>query len=128
VNHEADSLDQVQRVVEAMTDHARFIIIRNQVHAESFALYEQSLVRVRLLKKLEAKEITMSRLEEWLVEGLNRLNLTVTAAASHESFYLLDRQRLVTWQRRLYEQIESAADLLLPNRPSAKPTHVSAAK
>src|SRR5882724_1028883 len=128
VNHEADSLDQVQRVVEAMADHARFVIIRNQVHAESFTLYDQSQVRVRLLKKLEAKEITIPRMEEWLVEGLNRVNLTITAAANHESFYLLDRQRLMTWQRRLYEQIESAADLLLPNRPTAKPTHASAAK
>jgi len=50
VNHVTDSLDQVQRVVEAMADHARFVIIRNQVHAESFALYGQSQVRVRLLK------------------------------------------------------------------------------
>jgi len=128
VNHEADSLDQVQRVVEAMADHARFVIIRNQVHAESFALYDKSAVRVRLLKQLDAKEITMPRMDDWLVEGLNRVNLTITAAAKHESFYLLDRQRLVTWQRRLYEQIESAADILLPNRPTAKPTHASAAK
>ena len=128
VNHEADSLDQVQRVVEAMADHARFVIIRNQVHAESFSLYDKSAVRVRLLKQLDAKEITMPRMEEWLVEGLNRVNLTITAAAKHESFYLLDRQRLVTWQRRLYEQIGSAADLLLPNRPIAKPTHASDAK
>jgi hypothetical protein len=121
VNHEADSLDQVQRVVEAMADHARFIIIRNQVHADSFALYDQSLVRVKLLKKLGAKEILMPRMEEWLVEGLNRINLTITAAAKHESFYLLDRQRLITWQRRLYEQIESVADLILPGKPSATP-------
>ena len=128
VNHEADSLDQVQRVVEAMADHARFVTIRNQVHAELFTLYDQSAVRVRLLKQLAAKEITMPRMEEWLVEGLNRVNLTITVAAKHESFYLLDRQRLVTWQRRLYEQIESAADLLLPNRPTAKPSHASAAK
>ena len=128
VNHEADSLDQVQRVVEAMADHARFVIIRNQVHAESFALYDKSAVRVRLLKQLDAKEITMPRMEEWLVEGLNRVNLTITAAAKHESFYLLDRQRLVTWQRRLYEQVESAGDLFLPNRPTAKPSHASAAK
>jgi len=128
VNHEADSLDQVQRMVEAMADNARFIIIRNQVHAESFSLYDKSAVRVRLLKQLDAKEITMPRMEEWLVEGLNRVNLTITAAAKHESFYLLDRHRLVTWQRRLYQQIESAADLLLPNRPTAKPTHASDAK
>jgi CobQ/CobB/MinD/ParA nucleotide binding domain len=112
VNHEADSLDQVQRVVEAMANHARFTIIRNQVHAELFTLYDKSAVRVRLLKQLDAKEITMPRMEEWLVESLNRVNLDITAAAKHESFYLLDRQRLVTWQHRLYEQIETTCRLM----------------
>lgn len=121
VNHEADSLDQIQRVVEAMADRARFVIIRNQVHGEAFTLYDQSSVRVRLLKKLGAKEITMARMEDWLVEGLNRTNLTITLAAKHESFHLLDRQRLATWQRKLYEQIESAADLLLPGKSVANP-------
>ncbi len=123
VNHEADSLDQIQRIVDDLGEHARYVVIRNQVHSETFALYDQSAVRVKLLKKLAAKEITMPRLEEWLVEGLNRTNLTVTTAAKHESFYLLDRQRLVTWQRRLYAEIESAGDLLLPETFTAKPVH-----
>ncbi len=125
VNHEADSLDQIQRVVEELGDRASYIVIRNQVHAEAFTLYDQSAVRVKLLKKLGGKEITMHRMEEWLVEGLNRLNLTVTTATKHESFYLLDRQRLVTWQKRLYAEIESAADLLLPEK--FKASHGSSA-
>ena len=64
----------------------------------------------------------MTRMEDWLVEALNRENLTVTAAAKHESFYLLDRQRLLTWQRKLYTEIESVTSLLLPGKhlpPSA---------
>ncbi|MBK7999434.1 MAG: hypothetical protein IPK15_12170 [Verrucomicrobia bacterium] len=116
VNHEADSLDQVQRLVEALGEKARHIIVRNQVHGESFALYESSAVRVKLLKKLGAKEITMPRMENWLVEALNRTNLTATAAAKHDGLYLLDRQRLVTWQKRLYAELEGAADLILPTK------------
>jgi len=42
----------------------------------------------------------MSRMQDWLVEALNAENLTVTAAAKHPAFSLLDRQRLQTWQRR----------------------------
>jgi len=124
VNHEADSLDQIQRVVEELGDKARYVIIRNQVHSDLFSLYDQSAVRVSVLKKLGGKEITMPRMEDWLVEGLNRENLTVTAAIKHGSFYLLDRQRFATWQRRLYTEIESAADLLLPAKPIAAPVHV----
>jgi hypothetical protein len=124
VNHEADSLDQIQRVVEDLDDKASYIVVRNQVHGESFALYDRSAVRVRLLKKLGGREITMTRMEEWLVEGLNRENLTVTAAAKHESFYLLDRQRLLTWQRKLYAEIESVADLLMPAKHFSHAAHV----
>ena len=83
VNHEADSLDQIQRVVEEVSDKASYVVIRNHVHGDSFTLYDRSAVRVRILKKLGGKEITMTRMEEWLVEGLNRENLTVTAAARH---------------------------------------------
>jgi hypothetical protein len=123
VNHEADSLDQIQRVVEELGDKANYVVIRNQVHGDSFTLYDRSAVRVRLLKKFGGKEITMTRMEEWLVEGLNRENLTLTAAAKHESFYLLDRQRLLTWQRKLYAEIESVANLLLPGNHPTHPAH-----
>jgi hypothetical protein len=56
----------------------------------------------------------MSRLQDWLVEALNAENLTITAAVKHPAFSLLDRQRLQTWQRKLYAEIESVAGLLLP--------------
>ena len=49
-----------------------------------------------------------------LVESLNAENLTITAATKHPAFNLLDRQRLQTWQRKLYAEIESITDLLLP--------------
>ncbi len=58
----------------------------------------------------------MTRLQDWLVEALNAENLTITAAAKHSAFSLLDRQRLQTWQRKLFAEIESAADLLLPSK------------
>ena len=70
----------------------------------------------------------MLRMEEWLVEGLNRTNLTVSDAIKHESFYLLDRQRLANWQRRLYAEIKSAADLLLPETSAATPAHAGGSK
>jgi len=38
-----------------------------------------------------------------------------TQANHHADFSLLDRQRLIMWQRRLYEQqIDSVTDFLLP--------------
>ena len=63
---------------------------------------------------LTGRELTMPRMQDWLVEALNRENVTVTTATKHPAFSLLDRQRLLTWQRRLYGELDSAAPLLLP--------------
>ena len=116
VNHELDSVDQVQRLAEQLGNAAGYVVVRNAAHSESFALFDSAEVRVRLKSELGGKEITMTRLQDWLVEALNRENVTITAAARHAAFSLLDRQRLQTWQRKLFAEIESAADLLLPTK------------
>jgi len=69
-------------------------------HSESFTLYEGSEVCAQLKDKLGGKEIAMSQLQDWLVVALNEQNLTITAAAKHQAFSLLDRQRLQTWQHK----------------------------
>jgi cellulose biosynthesis protein BcsQ len=114
VNHESDSVDQVQRLAEQFGKKCSYVVIRNAAHSDSFALFESSEVRAQLKDKLGGREIAMSRLQDWLVESLNAGNLTITAATKHPSFGLLDRQRLQNWQRKLYGEIESVADLLLP--------------
>jgi hypothetical protein len=114
VNHELDSVDQVQRLAEQLGKSAGYVVVRNAAHSESFALFDSAEVRVRLKSQLGGKEIAMTRLQDWLVEALNRENVTITAATKHAAFSLLDRQRLQTWQRKFYAEIESAADLLLP--------------
>ena len=70
--------------------------------------------------EVREREIIMTRLPSWLVEQLNRTNLTITQVKCHADFSLLDRQRLIMWQRRLYEQIDSVTDLMLPAN-SVKP-------
>ncbi len=114
VNHESDSVDQVQRLADQFANKCGYVVVRNASHSESFALFESSEVRSQLKSKLGGREISMTRLQDWLVEALNAANLTITAATKHPTFSLLDRQRLQTWQRKLYTEIESATDLLLP--------------
>jgi hypothetical protein len=117
VNQEADSVDQLQRVTEKLKNTCSYVVLRNTVHSDNFVFYDQAVIRKRLLKELGAKEITMSRLQPWLVEELSHNNLTITPAVVGGHLHLLDRQRLQTWQRRLYAEIESAAELLLPAKP-----------
>ncbi len=114
VNHESDSVDQVQRLADQFGKKCNYVVIRNAAHSDSFALFESSEVRAQLTNKFGGREIAMCRLQDWLVEALNAENLTITGATKHPAFSLLDRQRLQTWQRKLYAEIESVSDLLLP--------------
>ncbi|MBK9140585.1 MAG: hypothetical protein IPM17_17825 [Verrucomicrobia bacterium] len=114
VNHEADSVDQIQRLADQFGKQCSYLVVRNAAHSDSFALFESSEVRAQLKDKLGGREISMTRLQDWLVEALNAENLTITAAVKHPAFSLLDRQRLQTWQRKLYSEIESIAGLLMP--------------
>jgi len=114
INHEPDSLDQVQRLSEELASAAQYLIVRNAAHSDSFAMYEASLVRKQILGPLQGHEIAMTRMPDWLVESHNRENATPTTAKSQPAFSLLDRQRLQSWQRRLYDQLETVKNLLLP--------------
>jgi hypothetical protein len=116
VNHELDSVDQVQRLTDKLAESSHYVIVRNAAHSDSFTLFDSAEVRARLKRDLAGVEITMSRLQDWLVEALNGQNLTITNAAKHASFSLLDRQRLISWQRRFYQELECAAALLLPQK------------
>ena len=117
VNHESDSVDQVQRLTDEFGKKCGYVVVRNAAHSKSFVLYEGSEVCAQLKDKLGGKEIAMAQLQDWLVVALNEQNLTIPAAVKHPAFGLLDRQRLQTWQHKLYAEIESAADLLLPSKP-----------
>jgi hypothetical protein len=56
----------------------------------------------------------MPRLYDWLVAKLNAENSTVSQGIQSSTFSIIDRQRLLNWQRRFNEQVESAKDWMLP--------------
>jgi hypothetical protein len=117
VNQESDSIDQLNRITDKLKNICAYVVLRNTVHSNDFAVFDHSVIRKRLLKELGAKEITMSKLQPWLVEELSHDNLTITPAVADSHLHLLDRQRLQTWQRKFYAEIESAAEFLLPAKP-----------
>ena len=80
VNHESDSVDQIQRLADQFGKQCSYLVVRNAAHSDSFALFESSEVRAQLKDKLGGREIAMTRLQDWLVEALNGENLTITAA------------------------------------------------
>ena len=120
VNHEADSVEQVKIIAEALGAKCRYLIVRNQAHSEQFRIYDNSQTRSRVLNDFAGREIVMPKLYDWLVTGLNETNLSMTAAIAGSEFSLVDRQRLKNWQANFYEQLDLARDLILPNAEQAK--------
>lgn len=114
VNHEMDSIYQIQRLANAIGGEVDFLVVRNEVHGEGFELFDKSKLRQKLMNELNAKEIVVHKMHKWLVEGLQKSKLTPTAARNHEDFTIMDRQRLVNWQRDFYEQLDLVKELLLP--------------
>ena len=119
VNHEADSVEQLRILSDALGNACRWVVVKNEAHSDAFKLYENSRTRRHLLDTLHAREIAMPRLHDWLVALLNEHNVPITTALQHPGFNLLDRQRLKHWQTGFNQQIESASDLLLPPPPTA---------
>ena len=115
VNHEADSVEQVRILSDALGSGCRWLVVKNEAHSDTFKLYENSKTRRHLLDALHAREITMPRLYDWLVTALNEHNVTISGALNYPEFNLLDRQRVKHWQSRFYQQLDRAADLLLPS-------------
>jgi hypothetical protein len=120
VNHEADSVEQVKIIADALGPKCRYVVVRNQAHSEHFKIYDHSQTRSRVLGELGGREIVMPKLYDWLVTGLNETNLSITAAIAQSEFGLVDRQRLKNWQAKFYDQIDLARELLLPTTEQSK--------
>jgi hypothetical protein len=105
VTHEPDSIEQVRVISAAIGKRAGYVVVRNRVHGDGFEIYDQSRTR--------AVEISLRRLPDWLVTALHLRSISITAAAASGSFSLIDRQRLLNWQREFYGEIKSVGVLLL---------------
>jgi CobQ/CobB/MinD/ParA nucleotide binding domain len=120
VNNDPDSLNQIQILTEKFKDNANYVVVKNRFFGEQFEIYDDSKTRIRLLDDLNGKEIEMPLLDDWLVVTLNQSATTITRALKRGDFIVMDRQRLVIWQRDFNSQIKSARDLLLPPKSLPK--------
>ena len=114
INNDPDSVKQVQVLTDKFTDRAGYVIVKNRFFGEQFEIYDKSKTRLRLLDELDGKEIEMPVLEDWLVVALNQATTTITPALRSDKLFIMDRQRLLNWQRDFYGQLECAHDFLLP--------------
>ena len=113
VCHDMDSVAQVKLLSDVLGSVCDYVIVKNEGLTEDFDLYNGSQARKRVTGELKGREMVMPELYDWLVAKLNIENLTVTQAIQSDKFIIIDRQRLISWQRRFNEQLQSVKELLL---------------
>jgi hypothetical protein len=123
VNHDADSAKQLQVLSEQFNDNANYVVVKNHLFSDQFDIYQKSKTRRRIIDELDGREIEMPVLCDWLVVALNQSASTITSALRGSKFFIMDRQRLKNWQRDFENQIETARDLLLPERKRKGASH-----
>ena len=122
VNHETDSLEQIHNITDQLNRNARYLVVKNEALSDKFANYERSDTRKRLLEELDAKEIVMPKLYDWIVADLNRHDLTVSVAATSPNFDFFNRGRLENWRNKFYDELKSVRGMLLPQPPKTTPS------
>lgn len=124
VTHEADSVEQIQTISSELKASADYVIVRNLGPHHSFKIFDESHVRAQLLKELHAREIHLPKMQPWLVEQLQSINLTAFGAGNDQRLTILNRQRAIQWQRAFDAEIDMVTEILLPEPP--KPQKPSA--
>ena len=93
VNHEADSVEQLRILSDALRDGCAWVVVKNEAHSDTVKICDGSRTRRHIVDALNAREIAMPRMYDWLVTALNEHNTPVTSALTNPAFNLLDRQR-----------------------------------
>jgi len=120
INHEADSLEQLRVITEILEGNCHYLVVRNESHSTQFRLYDESKIRKKLLKDFTAMELSLPKMQDWLVTTLNETNTTASAAVLQRKLSLLDRQRLKTWVKLFEEQLTPTLQTLLPTTEKTK--------
>ena len=108
INHEADSLEQLKVITDTLQKNCHYVVVKNESHSTQFRLYEDSKIRQEILEEHEGVELTIPRMQDWLVTNLNKSNVTASIATKSNQFSIIDRQRLKNWLKHFETQLEHA--------------------
>lgn len=113
VEEDKDTVHQAGEAVARIGQAVDWLVVKNQKNSSSLRIYDKSKARKELLA-CGAREITLPKLQEHLVFCLQHDSLTITQAIAGNQLFLIDRQRLIAYQRTVYRQFEEIKDILLP--------------
>ncbi len=113
IEEDKETVFQAGQAVERVGDRANWLVVRNLKTSPVTEIYDNSNARKSLLE-LGAKEITIERLPWNLNSMIQKSSKSISGLVEDESIFFLERQRLRSYQQRLFDEFTSARDFLLP--------------
>jgi hypothetical protein len=115
IEEDKDTVFQAGELARRLGDKVDWLVVKNNKTCSTSEIYDNSKARQELLK-LGAVEIVMERVPWSLLATIQKTSRSLSSLVLDESLPFLERQRLRTFQRRFFEQLETARNLLLPTR------------
>jgi hypothetical protein len=104
-----DSVDLLRKLLDRFGTGLRYVLVRNQVRGNDFAVLEQSGEQARAIQ-LGAKVVTVKRLHEPAMQKIDANSLSFWRARNDAeqpgSLGLMDRQRVKMWLREVYRELD----------------------
>ncbi len=112
VEDDKDAVHQAGEAVKRLGSTVDWLVVRNHKVNSKFRIYEGSMARASLLQH-GAREMDLQKLDGHLNEILQRQSMTIDEAIDSGDLYLIDRQRLLEYQRHLHNTLDTVAAVLL---------------
>jgi hypothetical protein len=122
IEEDKETVYQAGQAVQRIGGNANWLVIRNLKTSPVTEIYDNSNAR-RSLLELGAKEITVERLPWNLTSIIQKSSKSIGALIEDESIFFLERQRLHSYQQRLFDEFTSVRDYLLPGSLLLEPKH-----
>jgi hypothetical protein len=113
IEEDKETVFQAGQAAQRVGDRANWLVVRNLKTSPVTEIYDNSNARKSLLD-LGAKEITIERLPWNLNSMIQKSSKSIGALIEDESIFFLERQRMRSYQQRLFEEFASAREYLLP--------------
>jgi hypothetical protein len=113
IEEDKETVFQAGQAAQRVGERANWLVVRNLKTSPVTEIYDNSNARKSLLE-LGAKEITVERLPWNLNSMIQKSSKTITGLVEDESIFFLERQRMRSYQQRLFDEFASARDFLLP--------------
>jgi len=113
IEEDKDTVHQAGEAVRRIGSQVDWLVVKNQKLSPRNQIYERSEARQELLR-CGAKEVVMPKMGDPLSLNLQLKSLTIDRALDGNSFFLLDRQRLLRYARHFAGQLNTVEDILLP--------------